>query len=170
MTLQSLLTRAQQATGADRELDVLLHAVLVEDRAIRWSGNLLLGRANNPPHDECVLGSIDPGVSARNFSSGYSKPTWPDYTASVDAALGLVERVLPGWVVNLTTGDPTRVQREVRLPSVTLVPHILNDAGWKLGAEARRPQLAPTPALALICALLTAKIAEASTPHEEKDS
>lgn len=99
--LAELLARVEAAEGPDRELDVLLHAQLSEDRKVRWQGNTLLGRSRKPPHDECILGSIDPGRVNRNFSAGHSKPEYPRLTASLDAVLALVERALgPEWDIH----------------------------------------------------------------------
>jgi len=99
--LAGLIERVEKATGPDREIDVLLRAILVDHREVFERDTWVLGRNRRPPHDECVLGRIDPGRVARNFSPAYHKPEQPAYTASIDAALALVERLLPGifWVI-----------------------------------------------------------------------
>ncbi|MBP8284412.1 MAG: hypothetical protein KAX46_10970 [Chromatiaceae bacterium] len=93
-----LIAKLSEAKEADRELDVLIQA-FVEDREVRWDGNMMLGRHRQPPHDECVLGTIDPGRVARNFRAGYANPPVPSYTSSVDAALALIEKRLPNLLV-----------------------------------------------------------------------
>ena len=68
----------------------------------------------------------------------------PAYTASVDAALALVERVLPGW--QRIIGEHDRVGQNVQWRATLIQPpgHGVV-AAW-----------APTPALALVLALLRA--------------
>lgn len=77
----TLLERLEGATGPDRELDFALGKTLDHVPAnAEWQG----------PEDGSLLlwpGTQEyPGVG-----------TLPSYTASIDAALALVERVLPGW-------------------------------------------------------------------------
>ena len=71
----------------------------------------------------------------------------PHITASVDAAFALIERVLPGafWSVSNAARKP---RASVWVPS-------------PLRAYSTRHQSAETPALALLAALLEAKIVEA---------
>jgi hypothetical protein len=138
--LTELLERVEAASGADRELDVLIWAQLAEDRDVRWDGNTLLGRARKPPHDECVLGTIDPGRVARNFQVGYSRPPYPSPTASLDAALALVDRVLPGWCKS----------------AVDLRPEPCEGYVWERGHVGNIQGKAPTPALAVLVAMLRA--------------
>jgi hypothetical protein len=77
----------------------------------------------------------------------------PKYTSSIDAALALVERLLPGWAFNVcfrAAGDTTG-----------------DDAGWSV--ELRRPyewlpfSTAPTAPLAILKALVAAMIAQEKT-------
>lgn len=153
MTLQSLLTRAQQATGASRAIDFELHILLVG--AAVWPATDMRGRITNP-HSKMsdYLGAYREVIDADDQDFDF-----PRYTASVDAALGLVERVLPGWFVgNICQTDYGRWYATVTRGPPSLATY-----------HAQSKTVA-TPALALICALLSAKIAEASTPHEEKDS
>lgn len=87
--LISLAERCENEAAGSRELDVLIRAE-IDNRDVIWNGNLMLGRHRNPPHDECRLGSIDPGKLSRNFSIAWSVPECPYYTTSLDAALTLV--------------------------------------------------------------------------------
>jgi hypothetical protein len=90
----------------------------------------------------------------------YEAPEWretratgliPAYTASLDAALALCERVLPGYRPELF--------------------RLLDTAGW--GAHFRQPvtetAYAPTPALALCLAILKALADAAAQPRAEPD-
>lgn len=77
MTLQELLERVKAATGPDRELD---HTI--EARMREHVGSMGFGIYKTA--DEWI-----PQAIKRNFNS-------PRYTASIDAALALTERVLPG--------------------------------------------------------------------------
>jgi hypothetical protein len=94
-TLLELAERCEKAAGPDRELDVLIKSE-IDGYNVRWDGNLLLAKSRRPPHDEYRLGSIDPGVKARNFRVAWSMPDFPRYTGSLDAALTLVPE---GWSV-----------------------------------------------------------------------
>lgn len=87
--LLELAERCEKSDGTDRELDVLIKSE-IDGYDVRWDGNLLLAKSRRPPRDEYRLGSIDPGVKARNFSVAWSMPDFPRYTASLDAALTLV--------------------------------------------------------------------------------
>lgn len=89
--LLSLAERCENEAAGSRELDVLIRAE-IDNRDVIWNGNLMLGRHRNPPHDECRLGSIDPGKLSRNFSIAWSVPECPYYTTSLDAALTLVPK------------------------------------------------------------------------------
>lgn len=95
--LKDLIARCERATGGDRELDVRLYAELLDDRDIIERETWITGRSRQPPHDECALGRIDPGKVQRNFTAAFHAPEIPAYTSSIDAALALCERVLPGW-------------------------------------------------------------------------
>lgn len=73
MDLAELRERVRAATGPDRELDFALKRL--------WS-------------DIAARLTFKEAIEAPGF-------TLPPYTASVDAALALVERMLPGWAYNL---------------------------------------------------------------------
>lgn len=81
LTLQDLLHRVESATGPDRELDALIMVALGGARRV----------------DECLF--YGPGETTWCFSDyehEYDMPPLPYVTASLDAALALVERCLPG--------------------------------------------------------------------------
>lgn len=69
-TIEELVGRVEAATGPDRELDLLIAQTLVPDVVVLRRNDDDTG---NEPH------------------------TYWEYTGSVDAALALAERVLPGW-------------------------------------------------------------------------
>jgi hypothetical protein len=132
---QSLLERVQAATGADRELDG------------RLAG--LFGTSVTPAADFVELAH-----DARGWGGPDMVPNWdgaagnlsaPAYTASLDAALDLVERVLPGASVLLGMR-----QTPETLPWARVGPWHSADA---TGAN---------PPLAILSALLTA-LASADT-------
>lgn len=74
--LKALRGRLRAASGSDRELDIAVGGL--------WP---------NPPFN----------VSDKVFRN--AKPVCPFFTASIDAALALCERKLPGWGFVLTTND-----------------------------------------------------------------
>lgn len=98
--LTALIERVESGTGADRELDCLIWAAL-DGRTIREDGQMILARNSRPPHDEYIVGWVDPGKVQRNFSEGHSIPPVRRYTTSLDAVLSLIEAKLPGmsWEV-----------------------------------------------------------------------
>lgn len=89
--LRELEKRLEEATGPDRELDCLIWG---RDRGleITWQNDCMIAQG------EGAIGWIDPGKHQRNFSTNRSEHgpgSIPAYTASLDAAVALVERVLP---------------------------------------------------------------------------
>jgi len=83
--------------------------------------------------------------------------TWADPVASVDAALDLVERALPGWSCSVTKGEDLRP---------------LYPGAW-CSAKVQGPQLgefqfaqAPTAPLAILRALVAALMARAPATEE----
>ena len=97
MTLEELLAKLEKADGPDRELDAYIWAWQDDREVVRsqYDTNMFLGRSRKPPHDECVLGTIDPGKTGQNFSEGFHRPPIPAYTSSIDAAVALCEHVYP---------------------------------------------------------------------------
>jgi len=87
---------------------------------------------------------------------------FPAYTTSLDAALALAERVLPGWWVEIKqrhlSGESPRQKwsAEVEWPE----PIIIQSYGETLTSHEFYHAFAPTPALALCIAVLRAKGAE----------
>lgn len=149
--LSALLIQIEGATGPDRELDCLIWAEM-NGRDVRWDGKMALARSRRPPHDECRLGTIDPGRVQRNFSEAWHKPPISPYTGSTDAAIALVEQRLPNsdWDLDRTIMEDGAPQFGCRI-----------FVAGKLGNHAGEAVTAP---LAILSALLRTLIAQEETP------
>jgi len=136
MSLHELLERVKAASGADRELDAEIDVAL-------FGGEIGLRAAQY---------TMDPQLFVRRPSaqhvSGYANEAVPAYTASIDAAVALIER--SGWrLYGLDASIPGR-------------PH------WTLHRPGADPDDGPDfvsgthseLALAAVVALFEAKIAE----------
>ena len=146
--MTELLDKLRAAEEGSRELDCCISAEL-EDREVFFDGNTMMGRSRTPPHDQCVLGWIDPGKQARNFQAGWAKPPWPHYTTSIDAALTLVPE---GWIWKANWFNSK---------GYALVGKPSEKGNFK--EPHKYPALAKTPALALCIAALTAREKEETT-------
>lgn len=121
--IESLLERVRSATGPDSELDVDIE-VLTADRSISFGH-----RPSNVP-----------GKVTCRYQNGRSGTYLaPRFTASIDAAVALIKRMLPGWWWWKVTQDG---YVELKHPS-------LSRYDVHLGGAA-------TPPLAIIAAGLTA--------------
>lgn len=147
--LAALLARVEAADGRDVALDGAVHRALFPgERALIDPGDMRSGHPGvyGTIADLSYLGDRDLadylGVSA--------------YTASLDAALALCERVLPeaGWLCGVTADQYMAELFRTRFVS-GVVP--------RLGYAA-----APTPALALIAAMLKALIAQSKDGTAER--
>lgn len=90
MDTETLIERLEKATGADRALDALIDArfrIGPVDGPQRLWKNFPTWKANTPS-----VGRVSAGFHWASIS----------FTGSVDAALSLVERVLPGAEMELT--------------------------------------------------------------------
>jgi len=115
--LSDLKRRLDEATSGSRELDVLIWAEF-DGRDVRVEKNTLIAKARRAPHDECVLGWIDPGKVARNFTVEFSRPPFPHLTTSVDAALALAERLGLSIVTIMLQAMEGLVTPETERPSI----------------------------------------------------
>lgn len=157
MTLSLLLRKLEEATGPDRELDARLHVALFDPQDVLLDP----GHAGKPPHRPPVY-----GAGSELIRDEWSKSDWDAiahqvgasarYTSSVDEAIVLVEKMLPGW--RKSVGEATDGK---------------SWAGYLYKLE-DRPELdtkvianAPTPALALCIALL--KALEPARPLEARE-
>ena len=83
----TLMQRLEKTKEGNRELDCLIWAE-ISNRDVRTNEqNQVLATNREPPHDACLLGTIDLGKVTRNFQEAYAKPPYPHYTTSRDASL-----------------------------------------------------------------------------------
>lgn len=145
--LQSLLDQVESAEGASRELDARIHHALFPDQTVMFSAGSLRPKEHasfGDLRDFPIDGWDDYDAVARLFDAD-------QYTSSVDAALALFERVLPGWF------DVTGKLRNGAFIATVSEPV---DPGDCHDAETAQSSEAPTRALALISAILKALIAQ----------
>lgn len=138
--LAGLLERVERASEPDRDLDGDLYWVLCPNESDRvyWNGATGLPKAMD--HTKPIPNGMG-RAGVRVMSS--------TYTASVDAALALMEQCLPGWVWS--------VQTDFGLPGrAYLYGEVFGerDAGFHADGA--------TPPLALLAALLKALLANSS--------
>ncbi len=147
-SLADLIARVEAATRPDREADRQLARMIGWHRVEpRFTRNRKGGWIK--PEDFICLESD----GSPRLDSIHGTDIWPDvpcFTASLDAALGLAERVLPGALYELKA-----------------LPHRLGHGAslWSDDPAAERMLAradAPTPALALCLAILRAKAGDGS--------
>jgi len=159
--LQALLERVEKAEGPDREIDVALFFAFVpsDDHSLR-----VLSGFYSDVHDVQIgVG----GVSYRlgTGGSGGSFPL-PNYTASIDAAVGLVEKMLPESETCRLLDVEVSVKIGVSLSGHKSAARIaFYDEPFDPDSDEIVPMRdfaagAATPALALLAALLRALIAK----------
>ncbi len=142
--LGELLARLEAATGPDRELDFELHISLIEDAV--WPVTDRRGRVTNPnSRMSDYLATYRDVINADDQDFDF-----PRYTASLDAALGLVERTLPNWLWKVACAGDDRPER---FDALLMAPHI---AARDIYGEGK------TPALALLTAMIRALLANTS--------
>lgn len=132
--LQELLERVEAATGPDREIDAAIWLQMVPG-ATRKQWSYVHARTNR-------VCSVDETRDAGRLI------IVPAYTASIDAAVGLVERMLPMGTWSLYNSDPKCIPKGGSA-------YIFADSDDEDSFRAA----GATPALALIAALLKAMIA-----------
>ncbi|WEJ60188.1 hypothetical protein [Devosia sp. FJ2-5-3] len=89
--IAALVERVRGLKGADREVDVLIWLATTE------------GATRKATTVSSALGLWDPYVIDETRDASGRLIDAPQFTASVDAALALLERVQPGWGVETTT-------------------------------------------------------------------
>lgn len=130
--LTSLLERVRNATGSDRELDAEI-AQAVEGVEIQW-------RQANGTMEMYPVQRYPSTAHAAGFGIG---PV-PEYTASIDAALALVERVL---------GHAATVHLTIEIGSAQ---HACSITLFEKHETPFVAEGSPNPALAVLCALTAA--------------
>lgn len=116
MTAGEMAERVRASSGPDRELDLaLLNLYYAADVPYRWSSSpFLVNRDGSQQREIAVLDfpeAMPPEEQEfyRTYSEAHgglpSALTPPAFTGSVDAALALVERMLPGWEYVLNVRD-----------------------------------------------------------------
>ena len=131
MTLRDLLERVERATEGSRDLDDAIDALLF------------------PTEPGRTFDGVTP------IPDGWGSGFGPAYSASVDAALALIGRVLPGGWVGFQANRVTDPQR-----AWSAWLEVFPDKAKDYDTFERQ---APTPALALCAALLAAMIEQETT-------
>lgn len=102
MNIQELIALCEAAEGPDRWIDAHIHGIHFKQEISVNEGGMVLT-------DHCVLGWIDPGKEKINFNPSGIGEKMLRYSESVDAAIALAERVLPGWGGLLSLGSGTSI-------------------------------------------------------------
>lgn len=140
MSLSALLERVEAATGPDHEVNGRLYC-LANGYTYRGS----CPEMGPPPTGQSYVAYYTP-------ANGEQTPRYcPAYTASVDAALALIGRVLPGHA----SAVGTMAFEVARKPWGCI---------WTPTGAVLKQAEAATPALALCAALLAAMIGEEAKP------
>lgn len=149
--LERLLERVEEANGPDRELDARI-AVAFGDIEMRTGKHgIAFFHAPVQPGDWAFLSGCTRGEDEAFVSLGSCSST-EEYTASVDAALALVERELPGWVWTLCA---FRHDTEKPWADVASKRFVNDEEG---SDHEYADSSGATPPLAILAALLSAKL------------
>lgn len=141
--LRELLGRVQMAAGPDRGLDEAIMALFYERRR-KYIGVHYVGGGRSMSKVW-----VDPGTGKWVSTHAF------DFTSSIDAAVALIERVLPGWWWIIRTAEESQ--------------NFFAQIGTAQGPYDYRkgencfPARAATPALALCAALLRALLSQHQT-------
>lgn len=145
MTNHKLLADLRKAEGPDRKLDAAVWITTLPTKGTGLDG-CGLPDDSHYEYEPRGDGSVDGYVV---FESGQSKPIRrfrrqsPAFTASVDAVLALVERLLPGSTVSVGIGGDN-------ITCIYPVPNAPVAERWSSCSGGH------TPAIAILIALLTA--------------
>ncbi|NTG48630.1 hypothetical protein G6M04_14650 [Agrobacterium rhizogenes] len=139
--LEELITALEMATGPNYALEVEIFKYLHPEYAdyVQGRGGLV---HTNDGCDQRVLSDVRPG----------------NYTSSIDAAIALTERLLPGW--SWTTSDRNR---RIIAPKREDGPWgAVNSPAWWDEDESDEyfEAFASTPAIALVLSTLRAKLSQ----------
>ena len=143
--LAGLIERVEKLTGPDREVDAEIDAALLGGRASHTftedCGGAKLRKSYGPG---TVFLNPDPNDNGGHVLISHHRKA-AVYTASLDAAIALVERCLPGWSGDVDIGHPIADSGKV---GARLFPP---EPGWKNYAGESK-----NSAIALLLALLRA--------------
>jgi len=137
----SLIARLEAAEVGSRELDALITAHFVGAELRPYPPATDFG-----PSAKWQFWSAD----GKHFLGNESKFPVPPVTTSLDAALALAERVLPGWYVGVQAN-----RYELLIAPEDWSAYLSAPKGHQFTDEVEAS--APTPALALCIAILKAK-------------
>lgn len=138
--LSALRERVESATGADREIDGALWKELNREawaEQCTFKGTLYAGHKHTP-------------AEKRKHELRSAEFFAPRYTASLDAALALVEAKLPGRDIDLEIRETMADGVVLRVTDAAIYPLAYSDDQRSFKAYGN------TPALALLAALLAA--------------
>lgn len=139
--LAALLERVEKAEGPDREIDAELWALAEGIIWYRIEGDAVI--AQHPKH-----------FGGHEYFHGLLEHTILRYTASIDAAVSLVEKVLPGWSWLLSSnGSAHMISPDFEAA----------EEEWLENKGSTYADYGKTPALALCAALLRAVLADEGT-------
>lgn len=136
--LLTLLSRVESGSGADRVLDIEVQIALVGDAV--WPARDMRGRITNPnSRMSDYLETYRDTINADDQDFDF-----PRYTTDLNAVVALVEARLPGWGWDIT----------YRAAWGTSAAHVIGPT------RDAKPYVAtaPTPARALLAALLRAEM------------
>lgn len=162
MTLSDLIQRVSEATGPDRELDAYIA------RDVDGLPMTFCDFDTGCYHGDCKSPGCGKPLGLHDGRKSYPRD-WQDddrlprYSASIDAALALVSRLLPGWFVLFNTGSvaPGAWSKVDTRPRAELAEPIETKFGSGVGIRAQVH--GATPPLAILQALLSALQSQAKT-------
>ncbi len=144
--LSTLISRLEEATGADREIDAAVFVAL--NKPEQYPDDLRYYRLPHPSMDHMDM--CAPGTYWLKQRSGASLRTSPKLTESLDAVLSLAERVLPGWCPHVGQN----VHHKHWSGALQRVDEVNQDI---ISITATHPA---SPAIALLLAILKARLSE----------
>lgn len=140
--LHEILERLEKAEGPDREIDAwLIFALDLEQRYIAGG--------KEPIPRDIKWDGVEFSLYDENGKHGFWGPhVVPEFTASLDAAVALVEKMLPEWWWRVNGGSPAT---KGRLRTACVAP---------IGTHDTINEIGMTAPLALLAAMAKALIAE----------
>ena len=137
-SLSSLLARIESATGPDREIDAALWLACFEPGCVAFDDIKF-----HTEHYDNYISRTFVSCDLGDLPVDQFDPPLLYYTASLDAAIALCERVLPGWSWTVDSGYAANHQKS-------------HAEAWTGDDEGSGD--AATPALALCAAIIKARM------------